>query len=379
MKTRKEIRKFKMLLLVGVVLLLTMGCEETTVTTKIARNGSCQRTIVVKSDKSDLSKDAFPISLDDSWVFSKTKEEAPENTPEEMEAKKEGKIKVPENNYIYTAQKSFDRVEDLDKEFFDNPKGAPKVKRSVKLEKSFRWFYTFLTYREVCWKINPFTRIPMEEYFSEEEMKVVTLSLFKEDEAEKVYAKEKLEKIEEKFDDWMIRNVFEETYFALDQAAGKVQVPDLTPEILNSKKEALLSAFKKNIEIFDNLSVDMVFKTCEQVYPAEAVARLREQGKEAFQQLEAKIAKWEEIDIFSGFYNTVIMPGLIVSTNAKTITGNKVTWDADIDKFLLLDFEMWVESRIVNWWAVGIAALLLILIITALVIGTLRRRPQNAK
>ena len=49
-------------------------------------------------------------------------------------------------------------------------------------------------------------------------------------------------------------------------------------------------------------------------------------------------SKVESMSGIDGEYtNEVIMPGIILNTNAKTLEGNKATWKFNSDKFCLLD------------------------------------------
>lgn len=367
----KIIRNVKIICLLGAMALLTTGCEETEITTEVFPDGSCQRTVVIKSDSAQLTKDSFPMRVDDSWSYSEKIEE-----DETVKKEKEKGNIPPGKSSIYTAHKSFKHVQDMNEEFFNNPQGSPKVKRFVSLDKRFRGFYTFITYREVWKELNPFKRIALEEYFSKDEMVIVKHSLMDEEEAKKTYSKEKLDAIEAKIKEWLLKNIFEESYEAFVEAAKKVNTPGLTPETLAAKREELYKAFEKNIDIFEDLSLDKIFKCVEEVFPVEVTAILREQGKDAFRQLESSVNEWQGINVFSDYTNKVIMPGLITGTNAPTISGSMVSWKIGIEKYLVMDYEMWVESRIVNRWPVGVAGLLLLSITSALVIGIIRSRSR---
>lgn len=369
MNKSKIIRNIKIVCLLVVTALLAVGCEETEITTEVFPDGACKRTISIKSDSAGSTKDSFPMRVDDSWTYSEEKEE------DNAVKKEKGNIPAEESS-IYTAYKSFKHVQDMNEEFFNNPQGSPKIKRFVSLDKHFRGFYTFITYREVWKELNPFRKIPLEGYFSKDEMVIVKHSLMDEEEAKKTYSKEKMDEIETKIKEWLLKNIFEESYEAFVEAAKIVNTPGMTPELLAAQKEELYKAFEKNIDIFEDLSLDKIFNCAAEVFNAEDAAKLRDQGKEAFRQLESKVTGWQGINVFAENTNKVIMPGLITGTNAPTVSGNMVSWEIGIEKYLLMDYEMWVESRIVNRWPVGIAAVLLLSFITALVIGFIRHRSR---
>jgi hypothetical protein len=63
------------------------------------------------------------------------------------------------------------------------------------------------------------------------------------------------------------------------------------------------------------------------------------------------------------YSQTLEMPGLITETNSKSVTGNKVQWGVNPDKFLFYDYEMTVESRVVNRWAFVVSGLFFFLVL----------------
>ena len=68
-------------------------------------------------------------------------------------------------------------------------------------------------------------------------------------------------------------------------------------------------------------------------------------------------------------YDEVVeMSGLITKTNSKSITGNRVSWKVNADKFLFGDYEMFVESRVVNLWAFIVSGLVILAAVVLLVV-----------
>jgi hypothetical protein len=63
------------------------------------------------------------------------------------------------------------------------------------------------------------------------------------------------------------------------------------------------------------------------------------------------------------YKNRVLMPGMIIRTNATATNGNLVTWNFKIETFYATDYTMFVESRVVNKIAVVVSALLLIIFV----------------
>lgn len=358
-------KKIISVIFLTILLILTNGCEDTTTTTEIFPEGSCQRTIVVKSDSNDIFNDAFFVPKAPSWTVDEKWETL-------------GKKTVPGSNkqFIYTAKKFFPGVTELNDEWSQKQGDSYKVKINVSLEKRFAWFFIYFSYREIYRDFFPFRQVPLEEYFSPEELKIVKLSLADEDKAEEIYPKDILKKIGEKFDTWTARAIFEEFYLILLEEAKKLNRPDLKPELMVSQKEALFTVCR-DIDWFEKGWTMEMLKKCEVVLQTPGIVKIWEQDKKAFSQFEGKLQALDSL-IGDEFTNEVIMPGLITDTNAETVKGRQVTWKFNMDNFFLTDYEMWVTSRRVNWWVVGIAAFLLVLVIAALIAGTVIRRKRRA-
>jgi hypothetical protein len=143
-----------------------------------------------------------------------------------------------------------------------------------------------------------------------------------------------------------------------------------------SQKEALFTVCR-DIDCFEKGWIMQMLKKCEVVLQTPGIVKIREQDKKAFSQFEDKLQALDSL-IGDEFTNEVMMPGLITDTNAETVKGSKVTWKFSIGNFFLTDYEMWVTSRRINWWVVGIAAFLLILVLAALIAGTVIRRKRRA-
>jgi hypothetical protein len=154
----------------------------------------------------------------------------------------------------------------------------------------------------------------------------------------------------------------------------KLNHPDLKPELMVSQKEALFIECR-DIDWFEKGWIMEMLKKCEVVLQTPGIVKIWEQDKKAFSQFESKLQAFDSL-IGDEFTNEVMMPGLITDTNAETIKGRKVTWKFSMDNFFLTDYEMWVTSRRVNWWVVGIAAFVLVLVLATLIASKVIRRKR---
>jgi hypothetical protein len=150
----------------------------------------------------------------------------------------------------------------------------------------------------------------------------------------------------------------------------------VSPDILKARKEQLFLTFSREIEALEEFPTDKLIKTLSEVIPGEFLNKLNQEG--AFQDVEQKFRLLDKI-IGNEFTNRVIMPGLITGTNANSIEGNQATWNVEIAQFLFSDFEMWVESRRVNSWAVMVAGGVFVVIVVILFAGALRIKGKRKK
>ena len=74
-----------------------------------------------------------------------------------------------------------------------------------------------------------------------------------------------------------------------------------------------------------------------------------------------------------GYTSVVEMPGMITATNSFEVVGNQVRWEVEAHPILFSDYEMYVESRVVNYWAFVLSGIVLALLIILLVYRTFRR------
>jgi hypothetical protein len=74
------------------------------------------------------------------------------------------------------------------------------------------------------------------------------------------------------------------------------------------------------------------------------------------------------------FSNEVVMPGIVLNTNANTVEGNKVVWHFNEDKFTFISYTMNVESRIANPWATYATGAAVIVLVVFLMVPRLRRK-----
>lgn len=74
------------------------------------------------------------------------------------------------------------------------------------------------------------------------------------------------------------------------------------------------------------------------------------------------------------YVNEVILPGIIISTNTKTIEGNKLTWKFNTSKSNMIFIEMNAQSRMINTWTFVVTGILILFILTGLILPIIRKK-----
>lgn len=320
----------------ALVLLLTMpGCRESyTIVTTLFADGSCDRVITVSSDSMRIPSVAFPLPIDSTW---ETSWKAPTQKGEK---------------YLFTARKRFAHIDSLRQEY-SRINDSSKIRISVNVEESFRWFYTYFTYTEKYEAFNPLGQIPLSEFMTA-------------DEIQRFLAGERSDSLKKKRDAWEMRNMFEVYYQGLLDAAGKLHHRALPASLIEAKKEELYA------ELMSSNSNDVV-KVTTAVLRTSAVRKLSRE----IRALEDEIMRRSELAARADgdYVSTVVMPGTILDTNAGEVKGNSVVWRFSDEQLGIADYEMRVESRRVNIWPLAVTGLVVLALI--LLPTTLRMRRER--
>lgn len=355
----KTLQRLSLISVLMILIFIMSACEETTTMTEIFPDGSCKRTIVVKSDSEKILEYGFPLPTGPSWTVVKKKEKEKVSTSRQ---------------YLYTAEKSFASIADLNSEYTKTSGDPLKVKVEVKLEKRFAWFFSYLTYREVYHRFFPFDPLPLKDFFPAGELDIIKLQLTDEDKCKELYSEELLAKLWKTFDTWFNRSLFEPFHRLVVEKSGQLSNSQLKPQDIAARKEVLYKAIFKDSEFLDDMPhVDQMLKKYEEVLGNADVNKIKDLNKEEFLTLEEKYRALNQVTM-DEFVNTVSLPGILTDTNAKMVTGNRVNWEFTMVELMIGDKEMWVTSRRINWWMVVIAGFVVLVVIILLIAGTIFRK-----
>ncbi len=336
---------------------LLPGCLEIETTTRVHPDGRLTRTVVVSGDSSDFSKIRLrTFGLDSGWTV----------VSDSSQHGKDRKL---------TLQREFESAESASRAYAGIPLERQGI--SFNVERRFRWFTTLYRYEETWQKGYRFEKIPLSNYLSPEEIRMVSEGELKgPDSLLTEGQKRHRADLEKRTEEWLNRNSFEEVFQAFLTGVRTVNDPRLSPDSVLAARERLYTAVKDKFTP-PLTPVEPVISGFDGVLKTPVVSLALEAARPMLERHDRAVAFMKELQV-PGLTSAADMPGIITGTNGTSVEGNTVRWKDIKDSVFYLGYTMWAESRMVNWWAVVVTAFALLGIGGLLVVGLLRRRPVSA-
>lgn len=302
----KNVKNHLFAINIAILLLIIAGCKEYTTKTKINSDGSCERIVIVEGDTSNIAGLPFPIPTDKSWKIEKKKSE-------------KDSTKV-----VYTAEKKFNDVNDLNAEYGNQSKIGVKIN----FKKKFRWFYTYYEYEETYKSFYPFKLTPLKNFLSKEEYQK-----FLDGDTSKV--------LKNRIDEYAGKGYIEQFLSEFLKACKKHNITDVSETSINAHKQQLMEEIDKKGE-----DVNEIINFLEKTLESKSLKVVEPDIELIIKNIESKM---EWAGSANGTYaNQISMPGVILSTNSKSVKGNTVEWKIDSQRFQFEDLAMRIESRSAN-------------------------------
>jgi hypothetical protein len=315
--------------------------------TTINPDGSCLREIYTQGNlkflAGDMEYNPYIFHVDTSWQIT------PLDTSKKQEKYNMKIGKTVRNIGDFTANIHCDEVL--------KPLAAP----IETLEKRFRWFYTYYTFKTVYPCISDKIPISIDQYMSKDEQKVWFQENFSAYWGMNGYElNDVLDMLEDKFFTWHLRNTYEIYLETVSSLAGLsdtnlyvAQLPvvkDTLFQMINQKKDELLSSEDINEDI--NQKLDQYFNT---TYFSDFYEENKQQIDEGYEErfpigLFTKAIKYE-----------LIIPGKLISANTSLINQDTLTWNITAMRLVPDNYELTAMSRTVHPWAFIVVVFFIIL------------------
>ena len=333
--------------LLFVAILTFSACREITVRTTVNDDGSFTRTITVKGDSAEAFKKELPYPIDATWA---------------MTAKEDS---AGQGKFTVTYTKHFGSSDELQAEISSDTSWRKQLARHISIKKRFGFFYSYIGYREVYSAANPFNAIPFKERLTAEEIQWLTRRHPVQSPADSVKSKA----AEDRAMAYLVESAAAVAEMILAGGIRKLNDPRLdvgrVPEFRDSLRNFLANRdFRNEFDLID------AYRTWT---GNPAVDRLRELQPPLFREFLAKARFLDHFLMMEGCRVEAGMPGLITGTNSAMLAGNQVAWDLFPMAFLLEDYTMEVESRVLNVWAFVLSGLVILALVSLLIFKSVKK------
>jgi hypothetical protein len=346
--------------LITVILFFSMmfsACMDTQVTTILNADGSLDRILEVQSDSKLENYSGLPFPIDSTWQMVYKYDTLNSGKP-----------------HIYSFKKHYTSADEINLEYKKTQNALSKFNRAVKVEKKFRWFYTYFTYDEDYTKMARGNYKPFEMYLSDIEKEVRkikepdSISRILQLDSSKVNSFKK--GIDEKYDNWTKDNLFGEVFIIMEQDMKTCRVTNIKIEDIKEQKDSIN-------KFIDSIGIDKgaikFYKALNKLFNTNEFDKIINSKKTGLNQLNDEVSYVIALT-GTGFKYNLQMPGLLLDTNAETIKGNMLNWEFVPFEAYFVGSSKHAESRIINVWAFVVSGILLIGILVLLLIPGLRRK-----
>lgn len=241
----------------------------------------------------------------------------------------------------------------------------------IKLEKKFRFFYTYYEYSCSFHEIMEKGPVPILDYLSEDEQALYFLGdskLFQGLNGMEI--NELVDEVESKFIKWYSLSAYEISFqtlmdFIINDESKNDKILDAQKILKNlhitSFKNELYDSYAPKLRQ-DEFSMSKIATAIDDMNKVEVFSKIYKTNEVKLDKILDDKTKC--IDLFQYIINYKLeMPGKVLSTNAiKEYEDGILYWRVDAFKILNSNYVLEAESRSVNIWAFVVAALVLGLI-----------------
>lgn len=331
----------------AILIMALSACREITVRTTVNNDGTFTRMITVSGDSNEVFKMDLPYPLDTSWVMTSKKDTA-------------GKEK-----FIVTYTKHFRDSQELEAEIGRDTNWKKQLVRHLDIRKRFGFFYSYIEYREVYSAANPFTLLPFKGHLSPEDISWLTRRHPIQSPSDSVKSKS----AEDKALNYIVESATAEVEKILADGILKLNDPRLDAKRVSEFRDSIRIALTT-----DKMKEGVSFIDAYRRWTGNPAAdRLKELQPPLFSAFEKKTKFLENLLLMEEFHAEAVLPGLITATNSSALSGNRVSWELFPMAFLLEDYPMTAESRVINIWAFILSGMVLLALVTLLVVKSLKR------
>jgi hypothetical protein len=351
--------------------------------TVIKPNGSCYREFTASANPQFLFGDTtakmnpFPVEIDSTWKVSwkyknsKLRTDFPiskaayDSIIKNLSQTKEIKIQnaTSENASVSLtvfARKSYKSVDEMATKFkLKRSHEWSNMKVKYSLEKKFRWFYTYYTYREIYPKIMKDFEIPIEKYMTKDEAQFwFTGNPNIVEGMNGVEIREYIGEIEDNYNKWFGQNAWDAEYKILINNYTQIINKPVTKERLKLLKDTI---FKSNTKEFPDFNMEKILNN---YFKTEAFSTLWKGENSPMKKFEDDFNNQGFIKyVNKSFTYKLIMPGKVIPPNNAVIHGDTLVWKLTAYRMIPGNYAIDAQSRKANIWAFILTGIIMIVAI----------------
>jgi len=346
-------------------------------TTVINADGSCYREFTEYADSAFMVGDTadknnpFVVEIDSTWEISWSYNKAVLNKGFPLKKSTYDSIvaNAPDTSFTVHIRRDFKSVEDMAKNFkLKKSHLWSPIKVKYNLNKKFRWFYTYYTYRETYPKIKTNFEIPIENFVTKEEaMFWFTGEPNILQGMNGIEIRDYVGGLENKVNLWFAHNEWNDEYKVLLANYDKMAYQPVSKDSLAFLKDTI---FIKNANFMDNEDMN---KILNKYFKTKAFSYLWDGKDSPMEIYEKDYEKQDFVQYLKAeFTYKLKMPGIILHTNNAVVKDEVIIWKLNSYRMLYDDYTLEAQSRKTNIWAFILTGIIL-----ALAIGSFIYKPRK--
>lgn len=316
---------------------LATGCLEYHTTTTVRENGRLMRSVVIRGDSASTHQWKFVVPVDSSWEWDRAR--------------------TGDREWTLTVRREFASADDFNA--YQAGRTDTFLRSHVSLERSFRWFTTATRYREHLPSVNPLRSVPLSEYISPAEVEAFLQHEVHKQEFATPGDSLALEDASDRYEAWARRNEFEALFGAIRHGVRSLADRNFSPESLDARKDRLAGAYEALKDTGGVFDPEDLMKRTEEWLKRWKEPVVRRAAAAARDSIDAIVGQVRQMHRLMEFPHkaTVVLPGVLTATNARTIEGSQASWEDYLVVLYFQDFTFEAEAVTTNWWAVILTAL----------------------
>lgn len=376
-------------ILIYFALLFAVSCAEPTdMVTVINPDGSCYREFSSKVVPGFLTGDSiknsnpFPVDIDSTcqirwkylnseWltqfpVSESTLDSIVRNVRRERQPDSKGEQKS--DVFCVQVRKNYSSVEELAANFrLKKSHEWSSMKVKYELEKKFRWFYTYYSYREIYPRIKTNFEIPVEKYLTNDEAKFwftgqpdILLGM------NGIESREYLGRVEDLYNKWIAHNLWNASFKVLLANYNQVDNQPVSKEKLKLLRDSIFNLKVHEPDFRMNDVLNDFFKT-------NAFTVLWQNEHSPMKKFEDDFNNQEFMSYIPTTFNyKLILPGKVIQPTTGILHGDTLVWKLTGYRMIPADYVIEAQSRKANVWAFILTGIILIV-----AVGSFLWRPKN--